>query len=141
MTLKLPSVRLGAIVLCALASVLPLRSADLSEADKQFLANYEHVRAALAVDDLAQTKKAAVALAEEGAAIANAQTIASARDAFAVLSEHAIKLAAGQSGYYVVNCPMLKKDWVQPSGTISNPYAGSSMPTCGMIKKQPKQPN
>ena len=114
---------------------LLLRSADLSEADKQFLTNYEHVRAALAADNLAQAKKAAVALAEEGAAIAKAETIVIARDAFAVLSEHAIKLATDRTGYYVVNCPMLKKDWVQPSGTISNPYAGSSMPTCGMIKK------
>ena len=64
--------------------------------------------------------------------------IAIAREEFSKLSEHAIKLASGQSGYYVVNCPMVHKDWVQPAGQLSNPYAGQSMPTCGMIKKAAK---
>ena len=44
-------------------------------------------------------------------------------------------MAAGQSGYYVVNCPMLKKDWVQNSEKIANPYGGKEMASCGEIKK------
>ena len=44
-------------------------------------------------------------------------------------------MAAGQSGYYVVNCPMVKKDWVQISEKIGNPYYGKEMATCGEIKK------
>lgn len=30
---------------------------------------------------------------------------------------------------------MVKKDWVQTSEKISNPYAGKEMLTCGSIKK------
>jgi hypothetical protein len=118
-----------------LAAAYSLCAADLTDADKQFLTGYEHVRAALAKDYLDEAKKAAAELGESGAAIAKTETIASARKDFEKLSERAIKLAAGRSEYYVVNCPMLKKDWVQPHGEISNPYAGRSMPTCGMIRK------
>jgi len=120
--------------LTAAMTTLPLK-ADLSDNDKQFLAQYEKVRAALAADDLKEAKKTAADLKEEGAPIANSDKIATARSEFAKLSDHAIKLAAGQSGYHVVNCPMLKKDWVQTSTNISNPYAGKEMLTCGAIKK------
>jgi hypothetical protein len=134
--MKLPYSKLAAIVLCSLAAVTPaLRAAELSETDIQFLTRYEQVRAALAKDNLDGAKKAALELGVDGTAIANADSIGAARNEFAALSERATKLAAGQSGYYVVNCPMLKKDWVQPRGAISNPYAGSSMPTCGKITK------
>jgi hypothetical protein len=112
-----------------------LRAADLSDADKRFLGSYEKIRAALAADDLARAKQAAAELPQEGGAIANADKIATARAEFAKLSDQAIKLAHGQSGYYVVNCPMVKKDWVQTSTTISNPYAGKEMLTCGVVKK------
>jgi hypothetical protein len=30
---------------------------------------------------------------------------------------------------------MLKKEWVQTSTTISNPYGGKEMVSCGEIKK------
>jgi hypothetical protein len=128
-----------AAIFCALLLLpccLTSRAAELSPEDKDFLAKYEKVRAALAVDNLENAKKAAADLGEEGAAISKADKIATAREEFSKLSEHAIQLAAGQSGYYVVNCPMVRKDWVQPAGQISNPYAGQSMPTCGAIKKQ-----
>jgi poly-gamma-glutamate capsule biosynthesis protein CapA/YwtB (metallophosphatase superfamily) len=112
-----------------------LRAADLTASDKQFLAGYEKVRAALAADDLAGAKKAAGELGNDSAAITAADKIATARASFAKLSEHAITLVTGQPGYYVVNCPMLKKDWVQTSDKISNPYAGKEMLTCGVVKK------
>ncbi len=118
-----------------LSCCLTSRAAELSSEDKDFLAKYEKVRAALAADNLENAKKAAADLGEEGAAINNAEKIATAREEFAKLSERAIKLASGQSGYYVINCPMLKKDWVQPTGSISNPYGGQAMLTCGAIKK------
>ncbi len=110
-------------------------AAELSDADKKFLALYEEVRVALAADDLAKAKEAATPLGEEGNGIAQADKIATARAEFAKLSESAIALAKGAEGYYVVNCPMLKKDWVQTSTTISNPYAGKEMLTCGVVKK------
>ncbi len=114
---------------------LTSRAADLSAGDKEFLAKYEKVRAALANDNLEDAKKAAGELGEEGAALSKSDKIATARTEFSKLSDHAIKLASGQSGYYIVNCPMVQKDWVQPTGAISNPYAGQSMPTCGAIRK------
>lgn len=110
-------------------------AAELSPTDREFLAGYEKVRAALAADDLNRAKEAAKDLQSDGAAVANADKIATARAEFAKLSDRAVKLASGQSGYYVVNCPMLKKDWVQTSQTISNPYAGKEMLTCGVVKK------
>ncbi len=117
------------------AFCLTSRAADLSAEDKEFLGKYERVRVALANDNLENAKKAAADLGEEGAGLSQSEKIATARSEFSKLSEHAIKLASGQSGYYVVNCPMLQKDWVQPTGPISNPYAGQSMPTCGAIRK------
>lgn len=135
--MKIKYLTLGLSILLALTAttIRPLHAAELSETDKQFLSQYESVRAALAADDLPGAKKAAADLKEEGAPVAKSDKLASARKEFEKLSEHAIKIAAGQNGYYVVNCPMLKKDWVQPAGSISNPYAGKSMLTCGAIKK------
>ena len=117
--------------------VLPLAAyaADLSAEDKEFLAGYEKVRAALAADDVDGAKKAAAELGDAGAAVAKSEDIKAARSEFTAMSERAIELGRGQSGYYVANCPMLKKDWLQTSTDISNPYAGSSMPKCGVIKK------
>lgn len=110
-------------------------AAELSSADKQFLAGYEKVRAALAADDLASAKKAAADLGSDGSDVTAADKIAAARAGFAKLSDRAITLAKGQPGYFVVNCPMVKKDWVQTSEKISNPYAGKEMLTCGVVKK------
>jgi hypothetical protein len=109
--------------------------APLSDDDKQFLAGYEKVRSALAADDLGGAKSGAATLGEDGVALAKSGSLKEARVAFEKLSDKAKKLAAGQSGYYVVNCPMLKKDWVQISDKIGNPYFGREMATCGEIKK------
>ena len=74
-------------------------------------------------------------MGETGAPMAQSETIAAARKEFATLSARALQVTAGHDGYYHVNCPMLKKDWVQTTDKISNPYAGKSMLTCGVIKK------
>jgi|SRR2546430_9345599 len=123
------------VTLCvALGSAL-IHAASLSEADKQFLARYEKVRSALAADDLANAKAAASDLRDEGVALVKSSSLKEARVAFETLSDKAKKLVAGQAGYYVVNCPMLKKDWVQNSEKIGNPYYGKEMAGCGEIKK------
>ncbi len=109
---------------------------ELSSDEKQFLVGYEKIRAALAADDLATARAAGAALGDAGAAIVRSEKIGTAREEFAKLSQRAIKLVAGRSDYYIVNCPMLKKEWVQPIGDISNPYAGSSMLNCGAIRRQ-----
>lgn len=120
------------ITLCAFAA--SVRAADFSESDKRFLANYEKGHAALVADDLAGAKKAAVDLGESGAALAQSGTLDAARAAFVKLSDQAVKIAAGQSGYYILHCPMVKHDWVQTSKKVANPYGGTDMVTCGEIK-------
>lgn len=136
------------------------KSAPLSEEQKAFLAQYEAVRAALAADDLAATKKAAAAVITESKTqpkepltdeqkerqakfaanvkkIATADSLKSARESFKALSKRAIHYAEGKEGYYVANCPMVEGgegDWVQTSNKISNPYFGKSMLTCGSVK-------
>jgi hypothetical protein len=111
------------------------QAANLSDKDKQFLAGYEKVHAALATDDLPVAKSAAKELGEDGSDIAKANSLTDAHAAFEKLSDKAKSMIAGQSGFYVVHCPMLKKDWVQTSAKIANPYGGKEMATCGEIKK------
>ena len=112
-----------------------IEAAPLSDADQQFLARYEKVYRALALDDLAAAKTAAGDLGDQGAELAKSSSLKDARAAFEKLSDKAKQLAAGQSGYYVVHCPMLKKDWVQTNEKIANPYYGKAMSACGEIKK------
>ena len=126
---------LAAVSAFALSSITSL-AAELTPADQQFLSGYEKVRTALAADDLATAKTAAGELGEEGAALTRSEKMADARAEFAKLSARAIELGRGREGYYVANCPMLKKDWLQTSTKISNPYAGKSMLECGVIRKK-----
>ena len=107
---------------------------DLSDADKTFLAGYEKVRAALAANQFDAAKSAASELGEEGATLAKSDKLEAARAEFTKLSERAVQLGSGKEGFYVVRCPMLRKEWLQPQGKISNPY-DAAMPECGVIKK------
>ena len=108
----------------------------LTDAHSRFLSGYESVRAALAADDLAAATSAASVIADSAPAteLAKVQSLKAARVAFKKLSNAAVSLAKGQAGYFVVNCPMAKSDWVQTTTKISNPYLGKKMPTCGNIK-------
>ena len=128
------NMKIGIIGFAAIFAVLA-QAASLSDSDKQFLVGYEKVRSALAADDLAGAKTAAADLGDDGAPLTKSSSLKEARVAFEKLSDKAKQLVAGQSGYYVVNCPMLKKDWVQTSEKIGNPYYGKEMESCGEIKK------
>ena len=110
-------------------------AANLSDQDKKFLTSYEKIHIALAADDLAGVKAAATELGDSGSDIAKANSLRNARAGFEKLSAHAKTAAASQAGYYVAHCPMLNKDWVQTSTTISNPYGGKDMVGCGEIQK------
>ncbi|SRR6266852_4364377 len=110
-------------------------AANLSDQDKKFLTSYEKIHTALAADDLTGAKAAATELGDSGSDIARANSLKDARTGFEKLSAQAKTVAAGQSGYHVAHCPMLNKDWVQTSTTISNPYGGKEMIGCGEIKK------
>lgn len=116
-------------------------ASELSPEDKQFLDGYVKVGAALTADNLNTAKAAASEMGESGAVLGKSEDITAARKEFERLSARAIPLGHGREGYYVVNCPMLKKDWLQTAGRIANPYAGGTMPECGKITKvlQPKR--
>ncbi|SRR6266542_1315381 len=125
----------AAMAFALIGFALSLQAANLSDQDKQFLTSYGKVHAALVADDLAGAKKAGAHLGPVGADLSKSKSLDEARAAFGKLSDRAIKLAAGQSGYYVAHCPMKNKDWVQTSTTIANPYGGKEMISCGEIKK------
>src|ERR1700687_1444587 len=118
-----------------LGFAVSMQAAALSDQDKQFLGSYGKAHDALVADDLAGAKQAAADLGPAGATLAKSKSLDEARLAFGKLSEKAVKLAAGQPGYYVAHCPMKNKDWVQTSTTVANPYGGKDMITCGEIKK------
>jgi hypothetical protein len=107
------------------------QAANLSDQDKQFLAGYDKVHHAL----VAGAKKASPELGAAGDQLSKSKSLADARSAFSKLSGQAEKLAAGQSGYYVMHCPMKNADWVQTSAKVENPYGGKEMLTCGEVKK------
>ncbi len=114
---------------------LSLQAAAFSDQDKQFLAAYGKVHDALVADDLDGVQKAAADLGPNGADLSKSKSLDQARAAFGKLSDKAVKLAAGKSGYYVAHCPMKNKDWVQTSTTVANPYGGKEMIGCGEIQK------
>src|SRR6266699_3104076 len=82
-----------------IATAYSARAANPSDKDKQFLAGYQKVHAALVAEDLSGAKKAAHDLGEEGGDIAKAGSINEARVGFEKLSSHAKTLIAGHSGY------------------------------------------
>ena len=124
---------LSAFVLSLFAA--PLYAAQLTDQNRQFLTAYEKVHHALVADDLATAKSVAGDLGTEGAELSKSSSLKDARAAFEKLSAKAKQLTAGQSGYHIAHCPMLNKDWVQTSTTISNPYGGKEMVGCGEIQK------
>lgn len=113
----------------------PLSAAPLTEQNKQFLAGYNKVHDALVADDLAGAKKAAGDLGDSGKEVADSRSLDDARKAFTKVSNDAEILAVGQSGYYVMHCPMKNADWVQTTSKVENPYGGKEMLSCGEVKK------
>jgi len=126
--------------------LFPLAAAD--NVHPNTLKQYEAVRAALVMDNLAGAKKAATDLASAAKAesaeniaeasqkIADSPSLKEARIAFLAVSIAIEKIVKGQPGYFIVTCPMIKGSvWVQTTEKIGNPYAGKEMPECGEIKK------
>jgi len=112
-------------------------------------ANYEGARQALLKASVTDVRKAAKqvtaaahganqhAIAEKAVALEKSSDLASARKAFAALSDDIIKYRSTVSGDkpVVAYCSMEKKSWLQPRGTIGNPYVAASMSTCGEIRQ------
>jgi hypothetical protein len=136
------------------AAVLGMASkVHASESTKAIVASYLQIHAALASDKTTGIKPAAEAIAKEaermgaaGAAIqkaatalASAKGLEPARTAFGPLSDAVIAATKADDwkdvpGLKIGFCPMVNKSWIQKGGTVSNPYYGSTMLTCGDLK-------
>jgi len=102
--------------------------------------HYMEAAAALGMDNFDGAKMALTALANESKgdlqtlaqAAADTGQIAAMREKFKPLSEVASKMNL-PDGYAVALCPMYKggSKWVQKRDTLSNPYFGAAMSTCG----------
>jgi hypothetical protein len=111
------------------------------------LMHYTPVATALAADDLPKAKSAASVLAKVSGsveqtdiaaaanAVAAANDLTAARDAFKTLSAKVEPLTKHAKGYVVLTCPMAKADWVQTDANVRNPYFGKAMSSCGMVKE------
>src|SRR6266496_2422805 len=136
--MKIPKYKVTTVLFAAIALGMSASlgyTANPSDQDKKFLTSYEKIHVALAADDLAGAKTAATELGDFGNDIAKANSLKDARAGFEKLSAKAKQLVVGQAGYHIAHCPMLNKDWVQTSTTISNPYGGKEMVGCGEIQK------
>jgi Cu(I)/Ag(I) efflux system membrane protein CusA/SilA len=117
----------------------------LMPAQRPIYRQYESVRQALLADDLTRVHSRAASLAgvsrgevaQKAKAVAAAASLESVRDAFAGLSEAMIAYRATSEERPkpdIVYCSMEKKSWLQPKGTIANPYVARAMRGCGEIK-------
>lgn len=76
------------------------------------------------------------AVADQAEAVAKAEDLSAAREAFKLLSGSLIESLPShgeKSRYHVVHCPMAKASWLQDTKAIANPYFGKSMLSCGTI--------
>jgi hypothetical protein len=120
------------------------------------VASYLEIQAALANDSIEGVPAAARRVAEQAAklgttgepvasaakAVATADGIKAARDAFKPLSEAVIALVKADPAAHDVKlayCPMANGSWLQKEETIRNPYYGSSMLICGEFRPIEKQ--
>lgn len=77
-------------------------------------------------------------VATQAEALAKAKDLKAARVAFKPLSDSLIKYLAdhksGKGTYHEAYCPMAKASWLQTGKAVTNPYMGTAMPTCGVLK-------
>ena len=111
---------------------------------------YLKVATALAADDLPAARAEAQQLADDAIklhhpgigdsarAVAKADSLKAAREAFKTLSTPVIALAKQTKGYFILNCPMAQADWVQSTREVANPYFGKAMLSCGTVIEETK---
>ena len=130
-------------LLLVLAAALPLFASPTLfskyEATRQgFLKNSLPAvqKAAKEVEAVANTEKNAE-LAKLAQAVAKSPDMAKARESFSALSNEMIKLRNAATGERpaVYSCPMYKKSWLQPKGTVGNPY-DAMMALCGKLEAE-----
>ena len=149
-----------ATVLLAAAGLLlnpNLRAADspaLMEPVKSVLDHYLMIQTELAKDSVKDLDEHANAIAKavkgydmkmlpsnvakQAETLAKAKDLKAAREAFKPLSTSLIKYLAdnkaGKGLYHEAYCPMANASWLQTAKSITNPYMGKAMLTCGTLK-------
>jgi hypothetical protein len=145
---------MGRVIITAFVVVLGFGMAAVaSETAKTVVASYLQIHGALAADKTDGVKPAAAAIAKEAAkmgdsgealvkaakAMESAGDLKAAREAFGPLSDAVIAAASADgwkdlSGLKIGYCSMVDRSWIQKNGTVKNPYYGSEMLTCGVLK-------
>jgi hypothetical protein len=115
--------------------------------------HYLKIQADLANDSLTAVAKNANAIARavqgdakilpaevgtQAEALAKAKDLSTARDVFKSLSDALIKYLADnkvKGAYVEVYCPMARASWLQADKNVNNPYFGTAMSGCGVIKE------
>lgn len=129
--------------------ILTLALAIPAFANPALFTKYETVRQGFLKESLRDVQASARALASEATkakkadvarraeAVAKSTDLAKARASFAALSDEMIQLrnAAATPRPAVYYCSMLKKSWLQPKGTVGNPY-DAAMKGCGEVKAE-----
>jgi hypothetical protein len=118
----------------------PAAEAEIAVPEGELSMHYMEAAAALGVDNFEIAKKALTELANASTGdlkrlaetAAKTGQIAAMRESFKPLSELASKMKLPPD-YAVAFCPMYKggSKWVQKRETLSNPYFGAAMATCG----------
>jgi len=130
------------VMLCAVPAAAELSSTITSP--------YLKLQVALAGDSFDGIFENATAMAEAAVALggdadaivvaakalAVAEDVPSAREAFGSLSDALIHYSelVGLGELKVAYCPMVDKSWVQEEGPIANPFYGAMMLTCGSFR-------
>jgi len=115
------------------------------------LGHYFAIQEALAADSLDGVNANAQSIVQElnhdplgtrAQSLTATKNLAAAREAFKGLSATLVEgLESGQwhldsGSAYLIYCPMVKSHWLQAGKAIRNPYYGSSILTCGTIRKK-----
>jgi len=109
--------------------------------------SYESARQALMTQNVPKIQSAAAALAKDARAakqaavaakadaLAKATSFPAAKSAFGALSDEMVRYRTAMKAKepIVVYCSMEKKSWLQPKGTVVNPYVDPSMRSCGTV--------
>jgi hypothetical protein len=143
----------AAVGLLASVSVRAADNPALTAPVKSVYGHYLKIQADLANDSLTGVAENASAItkavqgdakilpAEVGTqaeALAKAKDLSMARDVFKSLSDALIKYLADnkvKGAYVEVYCPMARASWLQPDKNVNNPYFGTAMSGCGVIKE------
>ena len=152
LTMVLPAV--AAVGLLITPTVRAADSSAMMEPVKSVYDHYLKIQTELAKDSLKGLDEHANAIAKavkgddmkmlpsdvatQAETLAQAKDLKAAREAFKPLSASLIKYLADKKApngtYHEVYCPMVKASWLQSGKSIKNPYMGSEMLSCGVLK-------